>query len=473
MRSQFTTGKYTWSGSPYNGNNIWLYNGTNGCLNNNNKYNGYRVRRLDYDMSELGNCKEFLEFMDEMYDAYYTCRKKKRNKETQLEFEYNFAESFVQLTVTVWYCEYTPSESIAFMLEKPRPREVIAAAFEDRIIQTYFVLRLEPKMEENWFDDNSFSCRKGKGGLKAVNTLKELIYEKTCGYVKDVYVATMDFSAFFMSIDTKWLTEEMTEFIAQNFGEDEKVRYRLQWMARIIYQSLPQEHCVFKTNKIAWIYFNPRKSTIGKTKGIAIGNRTSQLAANFITTFLLDLLRELGYCFVHYTDDTAIIIIDVEKWKRDRPVIERYIKEKMHLEWHPEKRYMQHHTKGVPYLGHKLRYDRILPSNRIAGNFIWKTITAAEKADKSKGWAHSHKERFMQTFNSYCGLLKWCNANRLKNKAFEILKSSKFAKNYDFYGNNKIKIKQQQTVLTHFISINRKRKRRNYESQKTDKTRLD
>lgn len=30
-----------WAVGEYNGNNAWLYNPTNGALNNNNKYNSY------------------------------------------------------------------------------------------------------------------------------------------------------------------------------------------------------------------------------------------------------------------------------------------------------------------------------------------------------------------------------------------------------------------------------------------------
>ena len=39
----FLIGKQ-WADGEYNGNNAWLYNSTNGALNNNNKYNSYQVR---------------------------------------------------------------------------------------------------------------------------------------------------------------------------------------------------------------------------------------------------------------------------------------------------------------------------------------------------------------------------------------------------------------------------------------------
>ena len=39
MGSQFNIGKQRGSCGDYNGNNTWYFNGTNGCLNNNNRYN--------------------------------------------------------------------------------------------------------------------------------------------------------------------------------------------------------------------------------------------------------------------------------------------------------------------------------------------------------------------------------------------------------------------------------------------------
>lgn len=457
MRSQFTTHEL-WSVSQYNSNNAWLYYGNNGTLNNNNKYNSYGGRSLDYDITEYASQEDFVQMLCEFNDSWYKCRKKKRNKNTTLEFEFNYVQLMIPLVISVYNYEYVQTGSIAFLIFYPMIREVIAAHVADRVVQTWYADKLKPSLESCWFDEDSYSCRKGKGGLRAVMKFRDYLYDETCGFVKDAWIVVRDISACFMSVDTEVLERYMCEFVKMNFGEDEILRNRLLYLTRIIYRSLPQEHCVIKGNRLAWRDVEPRKSMFGKLLGLPIGNKTSQDGVLFLTTLYLSVIRSMGYKFVHYTDDTAIIIRDKEQWRRDNKVIDGFVKDNTHLQWHPKKIYFQHFSKGVRLLGYKLRYDRILPSDRVAHNFIWKSVCAAKKADGGK-WTFVDTESFMQTFNSYTGILKWCDANRLKNRVFDILKSSKLANTYDFHGNNKITIKKNKTRLRYFINLNRFRKR--------------
>lgn len=115
MRSQFITAELRhWSVARYNNNNAWLYNGTNGTLNNNNLYNRYASRPLDYDTGD-SNLSCFYLFLSDIYDAYKAARKTKRGKSSQMEFELNLSIYLVGISIDVWNMEYTPSESICFI----------------------------------------------------------------------------------------------------------------------------------------------------------------------------------------------------------------------------------------------------------------------------------------------------------------------------------------------------------------------
>jgi hypothetical protein len=458
MRSQLYTGEL-WSVSQYNANNGWIFNGNNGTVNNNNKYNGnISARVLDCNLKDFDGLEEFNTFIDSFYDAYYECRKSKRNKSAQLEFEYHFAEKFIDIVLSVFICEYVPDESIFFIV--PPMREVGAAYFGDRVVQTWYVNQLRPFMENEWLDPDSYSCREGKGGLRAVHRLREYIAEATNGYIYDAWIVKRDVRAFFMSIDTKVLVDELEDFIYQHFGMEPDLRERLCYLTRIIYQSQPQDHCVLRSHPLAWRDFDPRKTILNRNgyTGIPIGNHTSQMAANFYTGFYIAELRKRGYRFVHYTDDTAIVVTDREQWKIDEKEIERLISEKLHLEWHTRKKYYQHHSKGVTMLGYKLRFDRILPSDRVAHNFIWKTRCAAMRAVRKPDVVFTEKETFMATFNSYCGLLKWCDAKKLVKSQVELLKGSYWTEVYDIY-ENKVNIKKNRTRLSWFGWKNKIRKK--------------
>jgi len=444
----------------YNSNNAWIFNGTNGCLNNNNKINANGCRSLDYNLSDYSRQGKFIKFHAEMHEAWVICRKTKRDSHAQLEFEYNLIGR-VYLSLLVWLMEYVPEKSIGFIIDIPRVREVIAAFFGDRVVQTWYNERLKPYLESDWLDDDSYSCRKGKGALAAALELKDKIERVSNGFIYDnVWLVKRDFRAFFMSVDTELLENLMVDFIMEHFGMDEDERNRLIWLTRIIYRSLPQERMIKKSHPLAWLKLESRKSMIGKIIGLPIGNVTSQTAANFITTLYLRKLREKGYEFVHYTDDTVIIVRDLEQWKRDEKEIEEYISSVMHLEWHKHKKYCQHYSKGVEFLGLKIRFDRLLPSDRIAHNFIWKTKCAVRRAEQSDKQMLMMTEDFQCVFNSYCGLLKWSNSNRLKGRVFEILKDSKLSRIYDIHGIDKITIKKNRTRMAYYMRLNRKRKRK-------------
>lgn len=459
MRSQSTIRKRTvlWSVAQYNSNNSWLYNGNNGNVNNNNKYNNNGGRSLVYDVNEYKDLPGFRELLNEMYDAFYECRRTKRSKSSTLEFEYKLSTELISLAIGLYNFEYIPKSPIAFLIFSPRIREVIAANFSDRVVQTWYASKIKHLFEKDWFDYDSYSCRKGKGGLKAAQQLQKYIYEESCGYVKDVWIVKRDIRACFMSVDTEVLERELDEFIMQNFGLDENLRNRLLWLTRIIYRSLPQNHCIIKGNRLAWGNLEPRKSMFGKTIGIPIGNKTSQDAVLFITSMYLSKIREMGYKFCHYTDDTAIVVKDLVKWKEDEKEIERYISDVLHLEWHKDKKYVQHFSKGVEFLGYKIRYDRIFPSDRIAHNFNWKAECAIRRANDGY-FGIDDIESFMETFNSYTGLLKWCNAHRIKNAAMSLVSNSKLSEFFDIHGDYKITIKKNRSRKSYFMRQNRKRK---------------
>ena len=202
------------------------------------------------------------------------------------------------------------------------------------------------------------------------------------------------------------------------------------------------------------------KRMLGKTgyKGVAIGNKTSQMLAAFRVTFFLLLLVALGYKFVHYTDDGVMPVVDKAKWLADRRRLAEWVKEKG-FTLHPAKVYLQHYSKGVEMLGYKLRFDRMLPSDRIVHNFKWKTKCTLRKAAESVAYRYGNAEHFMQTVNSYLGLLGWCNSYRLRREVVETIKESVYGDFYtfaeDYY---KITLKTPYKRVTHFVRLNSDRK---------------
>ena len=96
--------------------------------------------------------------LDGLFEAYYDCRKDKRDSINSLSFEVGYEEGLVDLCNEINSRTYKPSRSIAFIVDHPVYREVFAADFRDRIIHHYIALRIEPLLEAQ-FTNRTFNCR--------------------------------------------------------------------------------------------------------------------------------------------------------------------------------------------------------------------------------------------------------------------------------------------------------------------------
>lgn len=461
MISQDNMGKQG-SVAEYNANNAWLYNGNNGCVNNNNKYNSNSVRPVLESHIAKENPETVLVPLHEWYSVYRICKHSSGSKPLHLLFRYgNFSKRIIAVCTAVSNFEYVPQMAICFMIEVPRLREVIAAVFDDKMVHTFYCESIMPLLERYFLHPDSYACRKGKGGLRAVLRLQEYIYEDSEGYTKDVWLAKNDLKGFFMSIDTELGVRLLCDFINARMKENPR-KQLLLYLTRVIYQSMPQMHCTTQSPKELHEALPEYKRMRGKCgfKGVAIGNRTSQMMAAFITTYYLILLQELGYHFVHYTDDTTVVVTDREQWLLKRMMVDAYLRDELKLTLHPDKVYLQHYSKGVEMLGYKVRFNRLLPSDRIVHNFNWKLDCMRRKAEASRRYMFANIEHYMQTVNSYMGLLSWCNAHTLRVEVMNSIRLSVWNRCFVISDDNrKITIKPSYTRISHYRRKNAQRKK--------------
>ena len=109
--------------------------------------------------------------VENLYRAYLNCHKNKRWKRKVLEFELHAEEELLELTRELREHTYRILSSACFVTESPKPREVFAAHFRDRIVHHLLVRYLEPEWEPRFIYD-SYACRKGKGTHAAVKRLQ-------------------------------------------------------------------------------------------------------------------------------------------------------------------------------------------------------------------------------------------------------------------------------------------------------------
>lgn len=417
-----------WSVQEYNANNAWYYNGNNGNVNNNNKQNSITVRPvLELYQENDHLLEEYPIPYHVVYENYLICRRKKRRKPSHLIFWINRCEGLIELCHQINHFELKMKKSIVFMISQPKWREVIAADFRDRVAQTILVQKILPYLDK-YESPYSYSCRKGKGSLRAALQYREFVKTVSENYTRDCYVFSLDFQGFFPSIDTDLWTPRVVDFIEQYYEGDDKEL--LMYMADVIYRHRPQMDCVKKSPEWMWDNLEPSKILVGKDSpvGVAIGNVTSQTLANFITTDFLRLLIELGIYHICYTDDIKGVVVHKKEFLALIPFFRDFCWSRLRLRLHPKKFDIQHYSKGIRVGAYKLRFDRILPNDRISHNWLYKTRTLSKILNEHPDRVWSMKEKTVCMFNSYLGLLRWCNSYRLRKEGIDTIFSSEWGK---------------------------------------------
>lgn len=244
-----------------------------------------------YQGEEIKTVKMVL--LEDMIEAYYDCRRNKRNTVSAVEFEMNYEVKLLDLVRRINDRSYRPGKSICFVVKWPRYREVFAAAFEDRIPHHYIYNRLNP-LFEGIFGDRTFNCREGKGQLYGVKMLADDLHKCSNNYTTDCYVLKLDIKAFFMSIDKPLLVKLVDDFIVENYVGDDKED--LRFLCKVVIMHNPEKNCELRSPLEYWDHLPKEKSlfTNGEGKGVAIGNLFAQLFANFLLWSLEGVFAQYG-----------------------------------------------------------------------------------------------------------------------------------------------------------------------------------
>ncbi len=362
--------------SSLDASNAWNLHGGNGQVNNNNNKNNSRACRA---VVALDN-----EEKEGWVDAYFDCLRHKLRAKQCNEYRMDYEEDLWQLVAEVHDRTYTPSEAFCFIVTRPRIREIFAAAFRDRIAQHWITLRLEPLLERRFRSqgDISFNCRKGYGSLRAVFTAKEQIERVSQRYKREVWIGKIDISGFFMSIDKDILLAKLLPFIREEYqGSDIDT---LLWLTEVTIRHQPQLLCERRSPLWMWDDLPDNKSlfTMPPHKGMAIGNITSQLLANYYLSFFDEFMVEQcayhGAAFVRFVDDALIIANDKQFIIDLRLKAMQWLKKHLHLQLHKDKFYLQPATHGVKFVGCVIKPGRIYTSNRTLGNMTRRVMQTNE-----------------------------------------------------------------------------------------------
>lgn len=356
----------------------------------------------------------------DLFRAYYDARKKKRSSFSALFFEKNYETNLFKLHEEILNGKYVISPSVCFVSFKPLQREIFAADFRDRIVHHFIYNYISPIFERLFIND-TYSCRIGKGTSGGVKRLNHFIRSCSDNYKKDCYILKLDIRGYFMNIDHSILYKKVE--VTLNRYRD-KENFDVDLVLRLVRQIIFHDHkkgCYQKGKPEDWVGLPKNKSLFFAeiNKGLPIGNLTSQLFGNvYLDEFDHFIKYELGCNYYgRYVDDIVIVHQNKEYLKTIVPLINYYLKNELLLEIHPQKIYLQHHSKGVKFLGAFLKPYRIYIGNQTKGNFYkriqyWNNLLVVKDFNFDKADLSS----FLFSINSYLGIMIQYSTYRLRKK---------------------------------------------------------
>ncbi len=342
--------------------------------------------------------------------CYYQCRKRKRYTIDAAKFELNFEKELLKLEKELKNHTYYPGRSVCFVVTEPKPREVFAANFKDRVVHHLLVNYLEPIWEPK-FIGQSYSCRKGKGTHKAIGDLKRYIRKVSGNFQKKAYFLQIDIQSFFPSLKKD---------ILFNLIKRHTKNPDILWLSKtIIFQDPTQNY--HKKGQLALFKDIPSHKSlfkIPKGQGLPIGNLTSQFFANVylneLDQFVKHKLKVKFY--LRYVDDLILLHQDQKQLKQWRDQIGNFLEEKLKLKLHPKKQSLQSIGKGIDFLGYIVRPSYSLVRRKVVKNLKRKLWDFNRKKDLPRP---EEIQQMVATVNSYYGQFRHANSFGLRQKLWQ------------------------------------------------------
>ena len=318
--------------------------------------------------------------------AFRKAKKRKTKRRYVKRFQRNLKENLTKLQEELTNQTYQPCELKTFILRDPKTRKISKSAFRDRVVHHALYNIIVPIFEKGFIYD-SYANQIGKGTLKALQRFDEFKRKVSRNNTRECYVLKADIKHYFEEIDHQTLIE-------------------------IIKRKIKEEKVIWLIEKIL--------SANNKTKGMPLGNLTSQFFANLylneLDVFVKHKLRAKYY--IRYVDDFVILHENKEQLEEWKIRINEFLKEKLRIELHPSKSHVLRLSSGINFLGFRVFFHHKLIRASNLKNFqrrfnnmkilFDEGITGREKALESlEGWlaycsyanTHKYRKHLIRNFN--------------------------------------------------------------------------
>lgn len=335
----------------------------------------------------------------DIFNAYIDCRRSKRNSRSAIAYETRFEYRLSELLDEINSGEYKIQPSQVFVVEYPKPREVWAASFRDRIVHHLVYNDIGPYFEARFIED-TFSCIRGRGTLAASNRLTDFHRKITNNYDFDCWALKFDIKNFFVSIDKDILWKQFESVVGSTSLTSRLLR-------QIIYNSPTESPIIASGSRFDLVPNHKSLWNAGVDKGLPIGNHTSQFSSNVyldpLDKFVKHTLRAKHY--VRYVDDAVILHSSRDILQKYMIQIECFLRDNLRLELHPNKCSIKKASQGIDFVGTIIKPYRIYTRRS--------TIESAKKIASNPCVAN------IPSMNSYLGIMRHSKSRGIRKRICE------------------------------------------------------
>ncbi|WP_282378465.1 RNA-directed DNA polymerase [Pseudomonas sp. PS01302] len=322
---------------------------------------------------------------EDLVQAYYDCRRNKRNSASARLFEKYMEINLLELYDDLIAGTYRPGRSICFVVTRPKAREVWAAAFRDRVVHHLMYNHVAPRFYARFIAD-SCACIPGRGTLYAATRLESKIRSASENWSKPIFYLKCDLANFFVAIDKAVLSKQLEARITEPW-----------WLALATQILMHDPREDYETRSPAHLFNRvpQHKRLVAQPArlGLPIGNLSSQFFANVyldaLDQFAKHHLRAKHY--IRYVDDFVFLHESPQQLNRWLAEVEAFLP-RLGAKLNPSKTILQPVDRGVDFVGHVIKPWRRTTRKRTLAQALKRTAAAPA-------------EDLRETANSYFGLL--------------------------------------------------------------------
>ena len=183
-------------------------------------------------MQTYNNLYVYLHDIDNLYLAYKKAKKGKSNKDYVKEFQKNLIDNLAELRLELFFHSYKPEPLKTFIIRDPKTRKISKSDFRNRVVHHALVNILEPIFDRTFIYD-SYTNRREKGTIKAIERLKLFIRKISKNNTKRVYRLKADIKHYFETVNHETLINIIRKRI-----KDENIINLIKLILKNYYQKI-------------------------------------------------------------------------------------------------------------------------------------------------------------------------------------------------------------------------------------------